>query len=133
MRLRRRHLLKDASGATAVEFALISPVLFMLIVGGFQTAWMLHCAATVRWALETNARTLMLNPAESATTLKSAIVSSLNGKASASDLNVTITQDTSHPNGTMLVATSTYSTSLAIPFMDPHAITFTSTTKVPSF
>jgi Flp pilus assembly protein TadG len=132
MRLRGRYL-KDASGAAAVEFALISPALFMLIVGGFQLAWTLHCAATVRWALETNARALMLNPSESSSTLKSAMVSSLNGKATASDLTVTITQDTSNPNGTLLVATSTYSTTLAIPFMDSHPLSFTSTTKVPTF
>lgn len=132
MRLRRRYL-KDASGAAAVEFALISPALFMLIVGGFQMAWALHCAATVRWTLESCARNLMLNPTESASTLKSAMVAQLNGKASASDLTVTITTDSSNPSGTLLVATSTYRTDLSVPFVSTQHLTFTSTTKVPSF
>src|ERR1043165_6830493 len=99
MRVRRRLNLKDDSGATALEFALISPPLFLLIVGGFQLAWVMHCAATVRWSLETCARNLMLDPTESADTLKSAMVSALHGRATASDLTVTITSDTSNPNG----------------------------------
>jgi Flp pilus assembly protein TadG len=122
----------DSSGATALEFALISPPLIMLLVGGIQLTWALHCAASVRWSLETNARGLMLNPTETASTLRSAMLTSLNGKATASDLTVTITQDTSNAASTLLVATSTFHATLAVPFVSSAPLTFTSVTKVPS-
>jgi Flp pilus assembly protein TadG len=124
--------LGDTSGATAMEFALISPLLVMMIVGGFQLAWAMHCAASVRWSLETNARGLMLNPSESAATLKTAMLNALGGKATPSSLSVTITQDTSNAASKLLVATSTYRTTLSVPFVASTPLTFTSVTKVPS-
>ena len=131
--MRRRFNLANKSGATALEFALISPALIMLLVGGVQLGWALHCAATVRWSLETSARNLMMNPTESADTLKSAMVSLLSGKATAQDLTVTITRDTSNAAATQLVATSVYSTNLVIPFVTTTPLSFTSSTKVPTF
>jgi Flp pilus assembly protein TadG len=128
----RQRFRQDASGATALEFALISPALIMLLVGGFQLAWALHCAATVRWSLETSARNLMMDPAENADTLKSAMLSALSGKATASDLTVTVAPDTSNPAGNLLVATSVYRTTLSVPFVAATPLTFTSVTKVPS-
>jgi Flp pilus assembly protein TadG len=126
-----RDAARDTSGATAVEFAMISPVLILAIVGGIQMAWTLHRAATVRWALEKNARNLMLNPSESADTLKTAMLGTLGGTASASDFTVTITTDSSGPNP-MLVATSVFSTNLSVPFVHDEPISVTSVTKVPS-
>jgi Flp pilus assembly protein TadG len=130
--MRRLRRLADTSGATALEFALIAPPLIMLLVGSFQLAWALHCAASVRWSLETNARGLMLNPSESAATLRSAMLTSLSGKATASDLTVTIGNDNSNPASNLLVATSVYRTTLSIPFVTATPLTFTSITKVPS-
>jgi Flp pilus assembly protein TadG len=130
--MRRRLNLRDASGATALEFALISPALIMLIIGGFQLAWTLHCAATVRWSLETNARNLMLDPTETADTLKSAMVSAINGAARADDLTVTITQDASNPGSKLAVATSVYRTTLSVPFVTAIPMSFTAVTKVPT-
>jgi Flp pilus assembly protein TadG len=130
--MRRLRRLGDTSGATALEFALISPALIMLLVGGIQLAWSLHCAASVRWSLETNARGLMFNPSESADTLRSAMLTSLTGKATASDLTVTISRDTSNAASTMLVATSVYRTSLVVPFVSATPLSFTSVTKVPT-
>jgi len=130
MRWLRR--LSDTSGATALEFALISPVLVMMIVGGFQLAWALHCAASVRWSLETNSRSLMLNPSEAPDTLKAAMLTAMGSKVSGSDLTVAITQDTSNAASKLLVATSTYRTTLNIPFVTATPLTFTSVTKVPT-
>jgi len=130
--MRRLIALRDTSGATALEFALISPLLVMMIVGGFQLAWAMHCAASVRWSLETSARNLMMNPAESAATLKSAMLAELAGKATPSSLSVTISQDTSNAASKLLVATSTYRTILTVPFVASQPLTFTSVTRVPA-
>src|SRR5258706_12782288 len=104
--MRRKLNWRDTSGATALEFALVSPVFIPLLVGLFQVAWALHSAATVKWSLETASRSLLLNPSETATTLKSDMVGLLAGRASSSNLTVTITQDTTNPAGKMLVAAS---------------------------
>ncbi|MFL5297469.1 MAG: TadE/TadG family type IV pilus assembly protein [Phenylobacterium sp.] len=130
--MRGRINLRDSSGALAVEFALIAPVFILALIGGFQLAWSLHCAATVRWALETSARNLMLDPTESATTLKANMVSLLNGRATASNLAVTITTDTSSPAGKLLVASSTYSTTLVVPFLSDTPLVFNASTSVPA-
>ena len=130
--MRRRRLnLWDSSGASALEFALVAPALFLTIAGAAQVGWTLHCAATVRWSLETSARNLLFNPSESADTLKQAMVAKLAGKASAQDLTVTITPG--NVNGqAMLIATSVFRTTVSMPFVHDQALTFTSVAKVPS-
>ena len=130
--MRRRWDLKDASGATALEFSLVAPIFITLLVGLFQLAWTLHCAATVRWSLETSSRGLMLDPNESAATLKANMVDLLAGRATANNLTVTITPDTSNPQGKMLVASSVYTATLAIPLLPSQSLTFHASTSVPA-
>jgi len=122
---------RDDGGATAVEFALVSPVLILFLVGTFEVAWAMHCAASVRWALEKNARVLMLDPTKTADQIKSAMVTQLNGLVDTSKLSVTLSNDTS--SGTsMLKAESTFNVPIAIPFMDPQTLAFHASTEVPS-
>jgi len=130
--MRRKLNLKDSSGALAVEFALLAPPFLMLLLGGFQMAWNMHCAATVKWSLETSARDLMLNPSEDAGALKARMIALLAGRASASNLAVTITPDNSDPSGKLLVAASSYTTSVVIPFVPAIPLTFTASTSVPT-
>jgi hypothetical protein len=92
----------------------------------------MHCAASVKWSLETSARNLMFNPAESAATLRSSMVSLMAGRARADDLTVAITSDTSNPAGRLLVASSIYRTRLVIPFLPDIPMTFNASTSVPS-
>jgi Flp pilus assembly protein TadG len=121
----------DRSGSTAVEFALIAPVMIMTLIGAFQLAWSLYCAATVRWSLETSARALMLTPTEPASTLKSAMLGQLTGLVKSADLAVTVTTDTS-TGSKLLVAQSVYSGVLSVPFLPDKAISYTATTSVPT-
>ena len=130
--MRSKLNLRDSSGATALEFALVSPVFIMTLVGVFQVAWALHSAATVKWSLETASRNLMLNPSETAATLKSDMVTLLAGRASSSNLTVTIATDTSNPAGKMLVASSVYTTPLIIPLLPDNSLTFNASTTVPA-
>jgi len=119
------------SGATALEFALVAPVLIVFLFGTFQLAWALHCAASVRWSLETNARTLLLNPSTTAAQLKSAMLTQLSGVADASNITVALANDNSTPNAPMVRASSTYQANLAIPFLSAKALTFNAQTEVP--
>lgn len=115
-----------------VEFALVAPFLLVLILGAFQLAWALHCAASVRWSLETNARTVLLNPSTTADQLKSAMIAQLNGVADTSNISVSLTPDNSTPNAPMLRAASVYKTNLVIPFLPQQSLTFNAQTEVPA-
>ncbi|HEX3363738.1 TadE family protein [Phenylobacterium sp.] len=114
-----------------VEFALVSPVLLVFLLGSFQLAWALHCAASVRWSLETNARNIMLNPSTTADQLKSAMLTQLNGIADTHNITVSLTADNSTPNAPVLRAASVYQTNLMIPFLPQQALTFNAQTEVP--
>ena len=129
--MKRRKLFSCTSGATALEFALALPPFLLLIIGGFQYAWAVHCAATVRWSLEASARKLMLDPTVTAATLKTNMLTLISGRAQATDLTVTITADNSNPGSKLLVASSVYRTTLAMPFMPSQALTFNASTSVP--
>jgi len=124
--------LGDEGGATALEFALVAPLLIVLLVGTFQLAWAMHCAASVRWSLETNARSLLMTPGTTADQLKTAMVSQLGGVADTSNLTVTLTTDSSIAGAKVLVAASTYTASLAVPMLAAQTLTFNAKTSVPS-
>ena len=132
---RRRRPLADfkgaETGATALEFALVSPVLIVFLLGSIQLGWALHCAASVRWSLETNARSLLLNPATTADQLKTAMLTQLSGLADTHNVTVSLANDTTTPNAPMLLASSVYQTTLAIPLLPHQSLTFNAQTEVP--
>lgn len=128
----RRRRWGDDSGATALEFALIVPVMITLLIGAFQTAWVMHCAASVRYSLETQARSLLLNPNMTADALKSAMVSQLTGLVDTSSLKVTIVTDNSVAGAPVLRASSEYEPTLAIPFVSTYHLDLKATTVVPT-
>jgi Flp pilus assembly protein TadG len=115
-----------------VEFALVAPALIVLLIGGFQLGWALHCSASVRWALATSARTLLINPSATASDLKAAMVAKLSGLADAANLAVTVTPDASNPAVKLLRARSVYTHDLSIAFLPAYHLTFTDTEVVPA-
>jgi Flp pilus assembly protein TadG len=46
-----RRFTRDQSGASALEFAMISPVLLFMIIGIIQLGFALNKGATVQWAI----------------------------------------------------------------------------------
>lgn len=122
-------LAADTSGLAAIEFAFVSPLLILLLLGAIQIGWAVHCAASVRWALDASARALMINPSLTASDVRSAMVARLAKVADAEDLEVTVTPDEAEQN---LVVESTYTTSLAFPMMSLDTLTFKSRVTVPN-
>ncbi|TGS56657.1 pilus assembly protein, partial [Mesorhizobium sp. M1D.F.Ca.ET.183.01.1.1] len=51
----------NVSGGGAIEFALIAPVLIMLLFGIFAFGWSMNSNSSVRYTLEASARSLQLN------------------------------------------------------------------------
>lgn len=58
----RRHLRKDTRGAVAVEFALILPILLMLVFGIFEFGMLFRADLTVSQAARSGARTAAALP-----------------------------------------------------------------------
>jgi Flp pilus assembly protein TadG len=126
-----RGLVSDRSGAAAVEFALVFPVFLALMIGLLQLGWALHCAASVRWALETSARTLLINPSATASDLQTAMTSKLASVADSSNLSVALSTQTAAGGARVLHAASTYSYRLQIPLLPSWTLTFHAATDVP--
>lgn len=124
-------LVGDRRGATAVEFALISPFLILLVFGGVQLGWALHCASSVRWATESAARQVMFDPTITATAVKAAIRARLAGVADTADLGVTIQTVAAGPGGATAHVTSTYTHHLVVVFLPPYPLRFVSESVIP--
>lgn len=60
--------MRDTSGATAVEFALIAPVLLALIFSTFEAGWMVTKATMLDRALDTVVRKIRIGAAGAPTT-----------------------------------------------------------------
>ena len=125
-------LLNDRRGGSAVEFSLLVTILLPLLLGGFQLGLALHYGASVRWALETSARTLLLSPGTTASQLKSQMLTLLSDVPDASAVQVGLTLDSSNPQAKVSKATSTYTYPLSIPLLPTYNLTFNAAVSVPS-
>jgi Flp pilus assembly protein TadG len=123
---------RDEGGATALEFALVIPVFLTLLIGTFQVAWVMHCAATVRWSLESSARTLLLDPTITQDQLQAAVFSKLSGMVDTSKVTITLVTDTSTAGAPVLRASSAYTPTLSIPLVANWPLTLRTTTAVPT-
>ena len=65
-RVRRRRLRGDA-GASAVEFALVAPLLFLLIAGTIEFGWAFHQVMDTRHGARETARLVAVNYRQSST------------------------------------------------------------------
>jgi Flp pilus assembly protein TadG len=131
-RILRRLWAGDESGATAVEFALVIPVFLTVLIGTFQVAWVMHCAATVRYSLESSARSLLLDPTITQDQLQTAVLAKLSGMVDTRRVTIALTTDTSTTGAPVLRASSTYQPSLSIPFVASWPLTLRATTTVPT-
>ncbi len=122
---------RNEEGATAVEFALVIPMFLTLLIGGFQVAWIMHCAGTVRYELESTARSLMLDPTITQTQLQTAVNAKLTGMVDTSKVKVTLVTDNSTAGAPVFRASSVYQPTLSVPFISNWPLTLRATTTVP--
>jgi Flp pilus assembly protein TadG len=123
---------RDQGGATALEFALVLPVFVTLLLGGFQVAWVMHSAASVRWSLESSSRMLLLNPTTTQDQLRTAVAAKLQGLVNPSDVTVTLVADNSTAGAPVLRASSDYRPTLVIPLVSRWNLDLKATTVVPT-
>lgn len=118
-----RRLPRDRSGANAVEFALIAPLLLMLIMGTIQFSIALNNYIELTGAVRTGARNLAISRAMASATPYTTTVSNI--KTSAGNLtgtNITITMSV---NGAACTSDTTCSTALSTAAGETAAVTAT--------
>ena len=72
-----RGFLCNTSGVAAIEFALILPVLLLLVVGTYAAGWAMHGVSSVDFALDRTVRVLQLKPTLTLKDLQTAIDATL--------------------------------------------------------
>lgn len=122
----RRRLVADEGGASAVEFALIAPLLVIVLFGVFQVGWALHCASSVRYALEESARAVSIDPDLTAGEVQAAMRQRLTAFADP-EFTVTIAEDPGPAGLVITRLTSDYVHELAVPLLPVWDIRFQAT------
>jgi Flp pilus assembly protein TadG len=122
-------LLRCSSGAVAVEFAIVFPVLIVFVLGIFAIGSVMHCISSVRFALEETARMLQMNSTLTQGDLQAAIDQKLTyyGKQAVT-LSMTVDKDSF--GSTVAHLTVTYPYFIAIPFVPKYEGAYTQSSDV---
>jgi Flp pilus assembly protein TadG len=128
---RASRLVDDRSGTSALEFAIIAPVLFALLFGLFQLGWALHCNQSVDWAVQNATRQLVATPTLTQPQLQSTVQSLLTHVADPSSVTVSLTEDPAGAHPQMAHVSASYVHTIEVPFLPPNSYTYnTSSTMV---
>ncbi len=115
-----------SGGATVIEMAILAPVFLTALVGVLQLGWAFHCAATMRWALETSARALLISPTTTESQLRSAVADRVEAASGVRTVTVALVRD----NG-VARATAVYRHPLDLPLVPRVNLRFRAETVVP--
>jgi Flp pilus assembly pilin Flp len=126
----RRSLARDQTGAAAVEFAMIAPVLFTCICGILMLGLAYYEGATVQWSLERTLRAAMIDPDVTAEDIEAALNEQLEAIGSPEiDFTYVIDDAGSVP---LAVATANYEVPLHVPFVPDLALHFSAESVAPA-
>ncbi len=111
----RRFGAKD-SGAAAIEFAILMPVLILFVLATYGLGLAVHHVSSVSYALEDTARTLLLNPTLTQSDLQTVLNSKL---APLGNTTVSLTKTLAKgvADSDIAVLTVTYNFSIKVPFV----------------
>lgn len=126
----RRSLARDVSGATAVEFAMVAPVLFTCIVGMLTLGMAYYEGATIQWSLERTLRAAMIDPDVTGAQIETALRERLETIGSPDiDFSYVVDHSGSVP---VAVATANYAVPLRVPFVPDLALHFSAESVAPA-
>jgi Flp pilus assembly protein TadG len=122
-------LARNPSGATALEFALITPAMIMTIFGTWYLGWALNCGGEVRHAVELASRLYIQNPNTTLSQLSSAVSARLD----AANINQVTLAASSQTIGTATVEhiTWSYTATAPIPMFSTISIPLSGVVDVP--
>lgn len=114
----------------ALEFAILSPALVMLIYGIFSTGMALYAGSAVRSAVQVASRALIGAPNTPAATLQSTVQNKL-VDVPINNLALTVTQETETSGEQVQRVSWTYKYQLLIPLVPDQWLVFDSSLIVP--
>ena len=133
----------DASASAGIEFALIVPILIMLLFGIFALplvvmsmscasviGWSMNSVSSVRYALEASARSLQLNNTLTQSDIQAIATQKLKALG-LQNVNVTITTD--QPSGGFCMAhvKASYAFVISFPYFSDYPISYAAMVNVP--
>ena len=127
-RLEKFH--SDRRGSASVEFALLSPIFILFLLGIFVLGWAMHCFQSVRLALEQGGRALQINETLTEQDLASLVRSKLKSIGDPT-ISITLSDDTSIPGVKAKNLSARYGISIPIPFYGAYEATYSTSVKVP--
>ena len=72
-----RRLKRDVAGVTAIEFAVVAPVLFILVFGIIETGQLIFTKQQLHYAVESAVRSVMINPAMAESEIRTHILNKM--------------------------------------------------------
>jgi Flp pilus assembly protein TadG len=123
----RPGLAHDIRGTTAVEFALVLPVLIVMVLSALQFGWAQNAAGAVGYALQKAARSLVLNPSLDQAAIQTLVRSHLDSETAAK-VTVTLTKTPGAGGATIARVTGVYTSEIGLPTL--AALPFQSTRVV---
>lgn len=124
-------VLKDRRGASALEFALISPVMIMMLFGVLETGRILHNKSSLQRGVEIAARYAMVNQTATASELKQVAFDDYSptgdGGAKPSIATSTVTVG----GIDFMVISATLDHTMSIPLMNSKKINLAAESRVP--
>lgn len=117
-------------GATILEFAIVAPVLIAMLVGVFNLGFAMYSGAAVRNAVQRSSRVLIMTPATTAATIKTA-AQALLVDVPVNNLTVTVTTETVTATMQVKRVSWTYDYALWVPFTSDSTLSFGSSMVVP--
>jgi Flp pilus assembly protein TadG len=121
---------RDASGAAAIEFAIVGNAFLLLLFGTAYVAIMLWHEADLDWAVQSAARDAVLN----SNATQSDVAQAVNGYLTSVGMgNATTVEYTTSTSGGVTVGQITASSTeqFVIPFLSTYNITYQSSASVP--
>ena len=120
----------DVSGGSGIEFALIAPVLIMLLFGIFAFGWSMNSVSSVRYALEASARSLQLNNTLTQADIQAVAKQKLQALG-LQNVNVTIATDPASGGFRMAHVNASYAFVINFPYFSDYQINYTTAVTVP--
>ena len=127
---RRRAFAGDISGGAGIEFALVAPLLIMLLFGIFAFGWSMNTTSSVRYALEASARSLQLNNTLTQSDIQAVATQKLLALG-LQNVNVTVTTDPASGGFRMAHVNASYAFVISFPYFSNYPISYATSVTVP--
>ncbi|MBZ9605522.1 TadE/TadG family type IV pilus assembly protein [Phyllobacterium chamaecytisi] len=120
----------NEKGGTAVEFALVAPLLMMFLLGIIVFGWSMNAMSSVRYALEETSRALQLKKSLSQNEIE-ALVRDHVSQLGLQNITVSLTIDPPDGGFKMAHVTATYNFVVDLPLINQYPVSYNASITVP--